>query len=232
MKKQLLAAAVALLAGSAFAGQAYNLISFPLAAQTWVKSKTALVSISVNATVKSDQVGKLHGSIVSDLNKIAKTDWHVTRFNRMQDSSGLEKVSAVAQARLPINDLGGLTAAAKRVSKAGEMFKVQNLTFSPSFNAMQSAQTHLRFEIYNQAKAEMIELNKVFPHKHYSVYSITFNGVGNTPKPVPMMATAFVRTSGGSNSLATSDKLTSTAIVTLTCHGGHHHSKKSKHEKS
>ena len=76
-------------------------ITFTMTSEQWVSTQNADVFVGVDATLDQNQLATAHTNILDKLNQLAKTDWHIIQFNRTQNSSGLEQLSVVAQARLP-----------------------------------------------------------------------------------------------------------------------------------
>ncbi len=163
-----------------------NKVTLQLTSEQWVTTKTALVNCSVNAAVTDQGIDKIQADVMQKLNQISnKGEWHLVSFNRQQDSSGLESIQISAQARLPQTELANLRNLAKSISKPGETFTIDNIQFTPSDDEIRQANVVLRNNIYQQAKAEIDTLNKVYPEQKYYLHQIDFNF---TPPPVVPMA--------------------------------------------
>ena len=63
-------------------------VAFQVSAKQWVSTKTALLSVNINATLTNADLVKAREAIMDSLNNIAKGDWHLIQFDRSQDSSG------------------------------------------------------------------------------------------------------------------------------------------------
>lgn len=193
-----------------------NQITLTLHTQQWVTTKTALVSVGVNAAVSGSGLDKVQAEVMQKLNQLAdKTEWHIVSFDRQQDKSGLESVQITAQARLAQTDLGGLRDKAKTLSKPGETFTIDNVQFTPSDDELQQANNLMRANIYQQAKAEIDALNKVYPDQKYYLHQINFV---LTPPVMPMMnamAMARVAPAPGQPALAVGNKQEMQATVVL-----------------
>lgn len=171
-------------------GPLLNKVTLQLQAQQWVTTTTALVNVAVNAAVSDQSMGSIQIDVVNNLKQLSdKGDWHVISFNRQLDQSGLERVQIVAQARLPQNELAGLRDKAKKISKPGETYTIDNVYFKPSEEEIQIANTALRADIYQQAKKEIDTLNKTYPDQKYYLYNIDFV---SQVSPMPMMANEMV----------------------------------------
>ncbi len=193
-----------------------NTVTLRLNAEQWVTTKTALVTIGINVSVSDNDLGKAQSRIMDKLNQLNKTDWHILTFDRSQDQSGLEKVQASAQARLPDNALAGLRDKAKEISKPGETFTLDNVQFVPTEEEVRSANAVLRNTIYQQAKTELDQLNKLYPDQKYYIHQINFIS-DVTPAPMQARMNAMSTAAMGSNAaLDVGDKLRISAIVTLS----------------
>lgn len=149
-------------------------ISFTLTAQEWAKTDKAKVTISVNAALDKMALAKMREQIMSNLNKIAKGNWHITDFERSQDSSGLEKLYVEAEARINETALTNVNAQAQDVSQAGITYKVLNIDFTPSVADIEKVKKTLRDNLYHQAQSEMTTLNTLYPEQKYAVHAIHF----------------------------------------------------------
>ncbi|EKD54755.1 MAG: hypothetical protein ACD_60C00046G0002 [uncultured bacterium] len=192
-----------------------NTVTLQLSAEQWVASKTALVTIGINASVSDNDLDKTQSHLLDKLNQLAgKAEWHIVSFNRSLDQSGLEKVQAQAQARLTGNLLAGLRDKAKSLSKPGETFNLDNVQFIPSDDEIRDANMALRNTIYQQAKAEVDQLNKSYADQKYYVHQINFLGMLS---PGPIQNTLFMKAAMpvASNGLAVGGKLRIIATVVL-----------------
>jgi predicted secreted protein len=152
-----------------------NRVTLQLQSQQWVTTKTALVNVGINAAVADQRIDKVQNDVLLKLNQLSKGEWHIVSFNRQQDKSGFENIQVVAQARLAQSELANLRDKAKAISKPGETFTIDNVAFTPSDDEIKLANTQLRNDIYQQAKAEVDALNKVYPDQKYYLRQIDFN---------------------------------------------------------
>jgi hypothetical protein len=196
-----------------------NRVSIRLSAEQYVPSKTALVSIGVNAGVNDAALQNIQDDILKKLADLSsKGEWHITAFNRTLDQSGLEKVQITAQARLPTSALPTLRDKAKSMSKPGETYTLDNVEFTPSEDELRDANTALRSQVYQQAKDEVDRINKLYTDQKFYMHSINFvNGVMpiQVPRPMAMMAMRSGNGQDGENNLAVGDKLILNAVVVL-----------------
>lgn len=208
-----------------------NKVSMRFTAEQYVATKTALVTIAINAGVNDTGLEKIQDNILKNLNKLIAGDWHITSFNRSQDQSGLEKVMITAQARLAAADITNLRQRAKSISKPGETYSVENVEFTPSEDELRAANIILRSNIYQQAKEEVDRLNKMYPDQKFYIHNIDFLGM-ITPMPMAvgaqyMQANAMRVADHGEaaassdNNLSVGNKVTLSAIVVLAAMPDH-----------
>jgi hypothetical protein len=195
MKKIALICMSIILTSAAWANVDYgpllNKVTLQLQAQQWVTTKTALVYVGVNSAVADQGIGNVQADVLNKLKQLSdKDEWHVVSFNRQLDQSGLERVQISAQARLPQSELSGLRDKAKKISKPGETYTIDNVLFTPSDDEVQQANTSLRNNLYQQAKAEIETLNKTYSDQKYYLYSIDFGG-NPIVSPAPMQENAM-----------------------------------------
>jgi len=149
-------------------------IMFQIASKKWVSTKTALLKIQINATLSNTDLVQARNDMMKQLNKIAQTDWHLTKFDRSQDSSGLEKLWVTAEARVPQQALNKVYQNAKSVSKPGVKYSVSSIEFKPSLQEIQSVRAKLRESLYQQVNAELQRINKNYSQQNYSLYRLFF----------------------------------------------------------
>lgn len=151
-----------------------NKVIYRVTAEQWVTTDIARVIVSVSATMDKSGLAKASAGIVSNLNRIAKGEWHITRFNRSQDSSGLERISVQAEARIPEKMLATVRSGAKSVSRPGATYRIINIDFTPSNTEVEKVREKVRASLYNTIKAELQQLNQVYPNQKFMVYRVNF----------------------------------------------------------
>lgn len=197
-----------------------NTVTLQFNAEQWVATKTALVTIGVNASMSGNALEKAQNEVLSKLNQISnKGEWHIVSFNRTLDQSGLERVQISAQARLPSSDLSGLRDKAKAISVPGETFTLDNVEFIPSADELRDANTSLRKDVYQQVSAEVANLNKLYPDQKYYLHNINFIGLV-TPMPqnaayMSMAAASPMPMMKSAANIAVGNKLTISATVVI-----------------
>ena len=149
-------------------------IVFQMAAKQWVTTQTALLSVNINATLNNADLVKARAEIMNNLVKISKGEWHLTEFNRSQDSSGLEKLYVRAQARVDQSALTNIYQNAKSVSSPGAKYEVGTVEFKPSLEEMQLVKEQVRSQLYQKVQNEIDRINKIYPGQNYSVSNLVF----------------------------------------------------------
>lgn len=195
MKKLLLLVTGMMLFTSAWAevdlSNLLNKVTFPLKVQQWVTTKTAEVYVSVNASVSDAGIEKIQNQVLAQLQQLSSQgEWHIVSYTRQQDKSELESIQISAMARLPQPELVNLRSKAKAMSKPGNVYTISDVRFTPSDDEITQANVLLRSMIYQQAKSEIDNLNKMYPEQKYYLYRIDFN---SQPIAVPMMEMAVAR---------------------------------------
>lgn len=192
-----------------------NKVVLQLQAEQWITTKTALVDVSINAAVTDQGIEKIQANVTQKLNQLSdKGEWHVLSFNRQLDRSGLESIQMKAQARLPQTELGNLRGKAKSISKPGETFTIDNVHFTPSNEEIRDANTALRNNLYLQAKAEIENLNKLYPDQKYYLHEINFISLSPI-SPMPMNAMVRAEAMSASPPLSVGNKANLQAMVTV-----------------
>jgi len=214
---------------TAFADQKFldtHNITFQLQTEQWATTSAALVTVSVDATLDKLGLAEARQQLLAKLNELTnKVDWHITVFSRNQNDSGLEQLHVEAQARIPEYNLVNLRDKAKNISKPGLNFKIVNFDFTPSLAEMENIKSSLRSKLYQDAKDEIVRVNKVFPEQPYYLHTIDFQAMD--PQPLPFANVALYSGSGGgapgrvdkAPMLAVSSKLQMFANVNLATAG-------------
>lgn len=198
-----------------------NSVVLQLQNEQWVTTNTAEVVIGIDATL--DKLGLLQArdSVLKNLNLLAKTDWHLTEFDQIQNESGLEQLHIVATARVGEALLSGLRDQAKAMSKPGLAFHVLAINFTPSLAEIEAAKANLRSDLYSAAQDELTRLNKVYHDQKYIIHSINFTE-GQPPLPTMMAMNSLVAVGDGGGKtksaaavLAVSTKIQMNATIEL-----------------
>lgn len=197
-----------------------NTVSLQMSAQGWAQTKSANVIVSINATLKDQTLNSLREQMMTKLKSIApQANWHIANFSRRQDSSGLETVSATAQARIPQGLLTNIRHKVASVSVDGQKYTISDMQFAPGFKEVEAEKATLRAQLYREAKAEANALNKEYglTQNGYMVHEININSASvSTPR---LYGLAMAKMGSASNSQAgtmpVSQKITLQARVVL-----------------
>jgi hypothetical protein len=159
-------------------------IVFQLSTKEWVSTKSALLTVNINATLTNADIVKVRSTILTALNKIASGNtWHLIQFDRSQDNSGLEKLIIVAQNQVPQERLTDVYQRAKDVSHPGETYTIDGIDFKPGLFEIQAVKAQLRARLYQEANDEIIRLNKIYPNQRYSLHRLfILDNLNDTPK--------------------------------------------------
>lgn len=191
-------------------------VVFQIAAKQWVSTQTALVTVNINATLSNSDLVKARADMMDKLAKISAGDWHLTQFDRSQDSSGLEKLYVQAQARVAQANLTTIYQNAKSVSKPGASYEIGAVEFKPSLDEVQQVRAQLRERIYQQARDELARLNKVYTGQNYSLSNLVFSEGDMQPMPQAkayQMINTIVQPAAAAPNLTVSNELTLVATV-------------------
>jgi len=178
-----------------------------LSLEDYVEAEKPLVRIDINASFKGSETGTARADINKSLKALApKADWKITRINRNQDKSGLERWYINAEARLDEATLSGLDNKSRAQSKPGFNVEVGAVQWHPTRAEREAAYTELRKKIYEQAKAELKAANDAFEGRAYRIAYVDFGGHGPvmpiTRSHAPMAAMAQAEMRGKSNFVA------------------------------
>lgn len=179
MKKQVAIAVLGILSGLANAVEppqtlVMDKVIFQVSAKQWVTTQSVLLTVNINATLTNADLVNARAEIINNLNKIAKGEWQLTQFDRSQDSSGLEKLYVMAQARVLQAGLSDIYKNAKGISKPGASYEINRIEFKPSLEEVQQVKAQLRERLYEQLSAELGRLNRIYTNQNYSLNRVFF----------------------------------------------------------
>lgn len=191
-------------------------VVFQVSAKEWVSTQTALLTVNVNATLTNADLVKARADIMDKLAKIAPGEWHLTQFDRSQDSSGLEKLFVDAQARVPQASLTAIYEQAKSVSQPGATYSITGVEFKPSLEEIQQIKTTLRSRLYQLVNEELSRLNKIYTNQNYSVNRLyILDGESAMPRAYQekQMNTMVMASAAPAPNLSVSNELIMSAMV-------------------
>lgn len=165
-------------------------VAFDLAAEDWVTTKTARVTVNVEAAVSGANAGTMRADMIKAVGGVSAADWRLTGFNRSQDQTGMERWSASFEARLPETSLNGLSDNAKKLSKPGMQLSLGEVDFSPTLDEAEAVRGSLRTALYKKAADQLAALNTALPGRAYRIAEIDFAGGEGIVTPMPRMMKA------------------------------------------
>lgn len=195
-----------------------DVVSFDLAAEDWVPTDTARVTVVADSAASGDDAGAARSDLLAGAATLAsKAHWTIVNFDRMQDTAGLERWHAVLEARLTAAQLTGLAERAKTASKPGRQFRLGVIDFTPTLAETEAVKARLRADIYKQAEAELAAAKSAFPGRTFRIGGIYFSETPQPPMPQPriMAMAASPAAKSAEPDLTVSHKLVLHARVTL-----------------
>ncbi len=163
---------------------ALNIVHYQTSVEQWVTTKTALVTVGVDASLNQGGMDNLQQQVNESLKELASNvTWQMTDYERNQDSSGLERVHIEEQARLTSDQLTNLRSQTDKLSKPGIKYSIIDIQFTPSLAEIQTAQDNLRSQLYTKVKQEIELVDKTYDQEFY-VHDLEFYP-GDMPVPMP-----------------------------------------------
>ena len=146
-----------------------------LAAEDWVGTETALVTVSADAAATGADAGTQRADLLKAVDGLAPdAEWRIVSFDRSTDQAGLERWRAVAEARLAENALAGLADKARQASRPGLQLRITSIEFTPTLIETEAVRARLRAEIYGKAASELKALEQSFPGRKFRMGNIDF----------------------------------------------------------
>lgn len=197
-------------------------ITLQLQEEGWVTSKTALVTVGIQAATAKKDSSQLIQQITEKLKHVISdtSAWKIVALSTEKNSAGLISVAATMSARLTHDQLTQLQGAIDQLNTAGEQFTVQNIDYQPQAAEIAEEKTHLRQSIYRDALEQQTVMNNIFSGATYRVQTLSFNepymGM-HTPQVVMLGAVGGARSATESEQATTySQQVTLTANVTFS----------------
>ena len=195
---------------------ALDTISFQLSAERWVETQSAMLRMTVHATLAHSDIVRVRNNIMEKLQHIAKGQWHVTNFTRSQDSSGLETLTVKAEARVNPSVLTDVYQLADKSSKPGESYQVTSIEFKPSLAEINTQKNKLRHNLYQQINNEIQLINKQYKNQQYSLYQLVLTDGNQAPDTVKNSRQInLMAVSVNAPPLSVQNKLSMQAYVTI-----------------
>ncbi len=207
--------------------QAYvnDTLNFQLRDDKTVTSDTVKVIVIINALVEGETTeAALRIDIKKSLTAFIDAEWQINGIERTSDTSGYEKVSLRATARVNERENYNLDNRAKDVSRKGLQFTSVQIDSTIPAHLLDAAEKELRSKLLAAAVAEAKELSEV-AGREYRVQQIAYQNDGAAvyrKSPGAFAATAAVSNStyGGGfsddeESLTNAQKISLSANIVL-----------------
>lgn len=169
-------------AAGEMSGKALDKVIFQLTEEQWVITETAKVVVSIDASLDEEDLAAARNQIVDNLKQIASADWHITQFSRSQDSSGLQRLYVIAEARVEEALLREIYSKVDAVSAPGATYRINNIDFTPSLIEIEQVRQSVRQQVYAQINNEIARLAQDFPNQSFQLHKVNF-GVDLQPLP-------------------------------------------------
>jgi len=197
-----------------------NSVSYQITEQQWVKTNRATATVSMSATLASQDVQNLHESIRKDLHSVIPGEWHIIQFQRQKAESGLEVIEATAQIRASVDDLDQIYQRIGRIAQPGRTYRVVSLVFNPDLADIAAANDELRQKMYREVQKEIKILNDQFPSQKFVLHQMNFINAQQVSTPGPLVRSQTMalgrETTSTSAFLSVSQRIQLTATVTLS----------------
>jgi hypothetical protein len=138
-------------------------LRFRLQAQQIVHQEDARISVEVHALVSTAQPEgePLEQRIRAALNTFIRSDWSFSSIRRVGDAVGFERVALYAATRTPIGEIHNLEERARSASREGLSLKEPKVNYGVPVQRVNDAVTQLRAQIIEDAKREIVSINKL-----------------------------------------------------------------------
>lgn len=200
-----------------------NQISMQLQQEGWVTSKTAAVTVEIQAATSKDDSAKLIAQITDKLKSIVKNSapWRLVDLSTTKNSAGLLAIAAKMSARLDNDQIAQLQSAIDTLNKAGEQYKIEGIDYQPQLAEIADENTRLRVLLYKDMLEQQRIINSAFTSAAYQLQTVNFESpyVAAVSRPMMMYAAKSVnadRQAPQVNATPFSQQLILTANVTFS----------------
>jgi hypothetical protein len=160
----------------------YNTISFTLNDKITVKSDTALVQVTVNATALSGNQATAENAALQTVKKaLPNVQWQVVNYNQTRAQSGAMNIRIEIQGRLTQLQIQTLNKTLERYQSPNQKLTSQVLNYSPTVESISQAKMALMIQMYNKIQNYLKTFNQQ-PNRHYHIQNISYNS-DQTPQP-------------------------------------------------
>lgn len=193
-----------------------DIVVLALSVEDWIKTEGATAYVEINAALDGEDAAAIRSQMLQGLVRLAAGEWRITRFSNTRDSSGLQRWSASAQARLSDDALDGLRNRAASLSRPGLRFRINHLEFNPTLAEREAARTLLRKRLYERIGQEIVMLEAAFPGRRFRLKRLeTEPPMGARPAMLNARAEAVPMAAAKQVPMTVSQKLRLSARVIL-----------------
>lgn len=174
----------------------YNTITFTLNDKTTVKSDTALVQVTVNATALSNNQQTAENAALQTLRKtLPSVQWQIVNYNQTRAQSGVMNISIEIQGRLTQSQIQLLNKVVARYQSPNQKLTSQVLNYNPTVASISQAKMTLMIQMYNKIQTYLKTFNQK-TNRHYHIQNISYN---SDQTPQPRAASPMVRIADASH---------------------------------
>ncbi len=150
-------------------------ISLNFEVEEWMNSETAEVTIIVDASLENTDGFELKLTINSALEKIIPgVVWRYSQVNRSRDRTGRETWQLGIQARVTDEILDGISVRARNLGMPGLQFRIGNVDYTPTAEAVQELNRTLRSKLNAMITAELEMLNSELTGRTWRVSNVHY----------------------------------------------------------
>ena len=203
---------------------ALSTMSFIKNVETVVKSTTALVNVTVNATALKDDSRVIQQAALQRLDGILpKVDWKVINLNETEAASGAQNIKLVIQARLSEDEIKTLRDQLKNSNSDNSSFSLKVVSYDPSNEMLDQAKDSTMIKLYQSIEQYVAEFNQK-AGTHYVIQNIMYHVDESrfSVNPNAISTSSFVLAvdknstpASTENAIAVSKKIVMEARVTL-----------------
>ncbi|MFZ9035048.1 MAG: hypothetical protein ACO2ZM_02875 [Francisellaceae bacterium] len=183
-----------------------------------VKSKTALVNVTVNATALQNDSTTIESATLSKLKAaIPNIDWKVLSLTQNEADSGAQNIKIIIEGRLSAKQITTLRKLLQNDNSNNQRFIIDVVSFTPTEKAIEDAQNDLMISMYQSIQKYVKNFNSA-TDSQYQIAKVDFHGTTYEPGPQinTMMLMKTASDSAKEDNIAVTKKITLNANITLS----------------
>lgn len=158
-------------------------ITFPITNKTTIQSTTALVEVTVNATLLANERSNVQQKILAKLSSTLPTvKWKTVDYQQTPNASGAMNVFIGLQARITKTQIDKLTRMLVKTKLANQNIQSRIVNFNPSRDTLNKAKNTLMISTYQRIQTFTDHLNQK-TNSHYKIISVAFQTDVSNPRP-------------------------------------------------